>query len=510
MYDSEEKGTKYYTNIFIAICIIWFLIWSFLPFFLFEGIFCDITEYVALTNQQFFWGHDKQPYFGMWLIKTTAWFGDLKAGYFLSQICVLICSIAIWKLARACLSEALSLISVIFFLITPTYTCFSLDFCQNVQLQALWLLIILYFYKSLISQKYSDWILLGLFCGLGLMTKYFTAFLFVPMALFTLFTNEGRASFSKAGIYLCAILFLVIILPNFIWLVNNDFISFTYGIDEARLENIPPFLNHFTSPLRVIGLILINFLFSIIMLFTLLRKRDSKSYSYVPNIYKKYVISMTLFPLILIILFTGVEGSYIKMEWLYPTVGMFGIFAMIFWRPDITKQKVNKCLIYSGYATFFGILVTLYAVMYYFPYKYSSMAVIPYPSPAISKDITKVWYDSYPAPVKYVIGPYRFASMIAVCDPNHPETIYMNWDYRNRYPLYKSAVEEEGAILIWKGSERPEWFEKLNGATITKYQTRNYFRAVKPWFEELIKSWSGETPKTQDVSFAFIPPRNKN
>ncbi|HBM15537.1 MAG TPA: hypothetical protein DD381_04220 [Lentisphaeria bacterium] len=508
MHNTDTKDGKFYSNVFIIFCAIWFIIWSFIPFFLFEGVFCDVLEYTALVNHDFSWGYDKQPYFGVWLTGATSLFGDLQFSYLCCQLCVIITAFAIWKLASYFLPPAQSLLSVIFILITPTYFFFSFVFCQNIILQALWALILLYFYRSLVKQKAIDWLLLGLFCGLGLMTKYFTVFLFVPMALFIIFSKEGRASFSKAGIYLCAILFLLIILPNFIWLLNNDFIAFTYGINVAKLDANPTILYHILSPLHVVGLVVANFIISIIMLFSFFSKRDSTSTYSISSFDKKYINLMCFSPLLLIIIFAFIEGSYIKMEWLFPTIGLFGIFAIMYWRPSITRKNFTKAIIYSAAITVLAIVVNLFALMYYFPYKYPTMYIMPLPANNIAKDVLKEWYKAYHTPIKFVLGPIHFSSMVSNFDQNHPRAIYMDSDYRDLYPEYKSAIDKYGAILIWYGKESPKWLNEIEDTKILDYQTKSYNRAVKPWFEKLIKKWTGESPRTIEVSFAFIPPKD--
>jgi 4-amino-4-deoxy-L-arabinose transferase-like glycosyltransferase len=325
---NSETGLNSYTKIFISICIAWFIIWSTIPFFLFEGVFSDTIEWIANTQNNFSWGYDNHPYLGAWILGSVAFWGDLRLAYFGCQVCIFASLLSIWKFARYFRAPAESLIAASIILLTPTYSFLNLVFTQNVVLMAIWPLIILFFYKALLHQKYIDWLLLGLFCGLGLMTKYFCVFLFVPMALMMLFTKEGRVSFNKIGFYLCSAVFLIVIIPNIIWLFNNDFSSIDYAFYRTRLKETVPIISHVTSPIKCVGLILANFIVSIPLLIICFSKRTPVSISTLPAFTRKFINIMGITPLLLVVMFALTTGAYIKPEWLFPTTILFGVIAV--------------------------------------------------------------------------------------------------------------------------------------------------------------------------------------
>jgi hypothetical protein len=219
---------------------------------------------------------------------------------------------------------------------------------------------------------------------------------------------------------------------------------------------------------------------------------------------------MGITPLLLVIVFSLITGGYIKPEWLFPTTILFGIMTVMYWRPHINENKIKKCLAYAICITFFVILGTLFAVLYYFPYKYGSMQIMPYPTYSISNDITNEWHNEFRQNIKYVVGNFKFASIMSVFSQDRPKALFLDFHYRNRYPDYKDDIDQYGAIIIWRGSTPPTWMENFKNEPLTTYQTRAYARAVKPWFAKFIKNVTGENPLTQDISFAFIPPRESS
>ncbi|HBM16403.1 MAG TPA: hypothetical protein DD381_08705 [Lentisphaeria bacterium] len=506
---SSEITDKYYLKVLIWICVIWFLVWSFVPFIFFEGIFSDIFTSSVVIKQHLTWGYNRQPYFGTWLSGGVFLFGDLRFGYLCCQIFILICILSIWKLARYFLPRAESLIAVLLVLVTPTFSFLNLVFCQNVMLMGFWALIILFFYKALLNQKYIDWLLLGLFCGLGLMTKYFCAFLFVPMALLILFTKEGRSSFTRLGLYFCGIVFLIAIIPNIIWLFDNQFVSVTYGLKRTDLTTVIPLMDHIFSPLKSIGLIVGNLALAIILVFACFPKRNSEPVYAISSFTKKYINLMCLTPLLILILFAVITGGYIKPEWLFPLSVPLGVFAVMYWRPVISKEKFNKFLVLASIVLILAVIGILFAIMYYYPYKHDKMEVTPYPTYPIANVMTEEWHKEYHQQLKYVIGEYQFAAIVSYFGEDHPTAIVMDPLAPVPYSQYMNDIKKYGALLIWRGSELAPWMDKFKDDSITKYHTKAFSMPVKPWFERLIKNWTGEIPKTQDISFAFIPPQNE-
>lgn len=505
---NSKTDVDYYTKVFILTCISWFFTWSVIPFFLYEGVYSDIIEWIANTQNDFSWGYDNHPYFGAWVIGSVDFWGDFRLAYLGCQTCLFVSVLSVWKLARYFLAPAESLIAVLFILLTPTYSFQNLVFSQGVILMAIWPLIILFFYRALLNQKNMDWLLLGLFCGLGLMTKYLCALLFVPMAWIMLFTKEGRASFRHAGFYLCSIVFLVIILPNIIWLFHNDFSTVDFAFHRTRLKETVPIIAHVTSPVKCVGLILANFIVAIALLFICFAKRSPVSIPAVPPFARKFVTIIGLAPFLMIIVLTLLTGAFIRNEWLHPTTILFGVMVVVYWRPYINENKIKKCLAYAICITFFTVLGTLFAVLYYYPYKHSAMQSIPLPTYSIANDITREWHKQFSENIKYVAGYFRFAAIMSVFSQDRPNALFMDFHYRNRYPDYKDDIDRYGAIIIWRGNTPPTWMENFKNEPLTTYQTRAYARAVKPWFAKFVKNVTGENPLTENISFAFIPPRD--
>ena len=119
--------------------------------------------------------------------------------------------------------------------------------------------------------------MLGIFSALGFLSKYLFIYLLISLILLFIylvyFLKDRKFDFK----YLISIeVFLVLLIPHIIWLFNNEFITLTYGLERAGVEN-PNIIDHVKFPVKSFFLIkqigiLIPFLILIFLLIHLLKK----------------------------------------------------------------------------------------------------------------------------------------------------------------------------------------------------------------------------------------------
>jgi hypothetical protein len=131
----------------------------------------------------------------------------------------------------------------------------------------LWWVLVAYFTIRLLrTEDPRWWLAIGASVGLGLLTKYAIAFYIAGILAGVVFTSARRYLASKwfwAGIAVALLIFL----PNFVWLVRHDFISYHFlqhihmrDVNEGRAEGYlkGQFLlnvNLFAAPVWIAGLV---------------------------------------------------------------------------------------------------------------------------------------------------------------------------------------------------------------------------------------------------------------
>src|SRR6266568_351119 len=141
---------------------------------------------------------------------------------------------------------------------------------QYTSFDFLWWVLIAYFTVRLLrTENPRWWLAIGAFVGIGLSTKYSITF-FVAGILGGVALSQARR-YLKSGWFWCGIaVALLIVLPNFLWLVRHDFISYHFlqhiharDVGEGRAAGFlkDQFLiciNVFATPLALAGLVLFS------------------------------------------------------------------------------------------------------------------------------------------------------------------------------------------------------------------------------------------------------------
>lgn len=503
----EDVDRKYLRGM-VFLCSSWLLIWTLLPILLLDNAYIDVLENVV-WGRHFQFGYDKNPYLGAWLTRLgyIATGNGLWISYLLSQLSVLICFICVWKLARKFMSSAYAFLSVIFLTGVLFYGIKTLELNDDVIEIALWPLTMLFFYRALVGRSNCDWLLVGLFAGLSFMTKYYGVVLFVPMAVIMLVTGEGRRAFRQWGLYGCIGVFVLLSLPNIIWLFQHEFVAINYAFCRANLKAncSVPWQDHFLQPLRFVNR-MIPVVIAPLIAFGVFFFRRSARWNTVSPFNRTFVTILCFGPFVMTLLFSLLTGGELKYSWMVPGFSLLGLFVVMAWQPLITPWRLKLFVTFAVIFLLSCMFAFAFDVLYRQPYKKKNCAYENFPGEVVSRDLTELWHQRFGLPVKYVIGDREEACNFAVYSADLPEGFFS----ANR--LYSSWIDEadvlrSGAIILWKGNmaKMPAWANKYKAMTerVEFFPTRNYPRSVKSWFKPLL---GNREPKPVPITFAFIKP----
>ena len=100
------------------------------------------------------------------------------AYYLLSQICIVVSFLVVFKLAEDFFDNKIyNLLSVLLLEGIYFYNFTTPEFNVNVCLIPFWSLSVFYLWRGIKNNKILDWLLLGLFAGLGFLSKYLFVYL---------------------------------------------------------------------------------------------------------------------------------------------------------------------------------------------------------------------------------------------------------------------------------------------------------------------------------------------
>ena len=388
------------TNIFFIFALSHLIIWTLVPSLTNKNLPLDTIEALA-WGSNLDWGFNKHP-------PVSAFFPEVFfqifgsqdwVFYLLSQIFVLVAFYYVFKFANEVLGNVkLSLISVLLLESIYFYNFTTPEFNVNVCQLPFWSLVVYYSWKIYQAReiKFIDCFLIGLFAALGFLSKYLFIYLLISinsLFIYLIFIKKIKKFDFK---YLVIIeVFIVLLVPHLIWLLNNDFITVSYGLKRTGLEGTG-ILDHFKYPIiflfKQIGILIPFFL----LVYLLVKKIKFKI-----NLKDKkllFLIFVNILPIGLMFITSLVTGSKVRTMWMTPFYLFFGVLFVYSLQSQINIKKINSFLYGFLFLFFFSPIL----------YSYESISKTDkrtdYPGKEIAAKVQIIWNQDFDKEIEFVTG----------------------------------------------------------------------------------------------------------
>ena len=388
------------TNIFFIFALSHLIIWTLVPSLTNKNLPLDTIEALA-WGSNLDWGFNKHPPMSAFFPEVFFQiFGSQDwVFYLLSQIFVLVAFYYVFKLSNEVLGNVkLSLISVLLLESIYFYNFTTPEFNVNVCQLPFWSLVVYYSWKIYQAReiKFIDCFLIGLFAALGFLSKYLFIYLLISINLlfiYLIFIKKIKKFDFK---YLVIIeVFIVLLVPHLIWLLNNDFITVSYGLKRTGLESTG-ILDHFKHPIiflvKQIGILIPFFL----LVHLLVKKIKFKI-----NLNDKkllFLIFVNILPIGLMFITSLVTGSKIRTMWMTPFYLFFGVLFVYSLQSQINIKKINSFLYGFLFLFFFSPIL----------YSYESISKTDkrtdYPGKEIAAKVQIIWNQDFDKEIEFVTG----------------------------------------------------------------------------------------------------------
>ena len=376
------------------------ILWTLVPSLTNDNLPLDTIEHLA-WGSNLDWGFEKHPPVVAFFLEIFYQiFGPQDWVYYLlSQIFVVTAFIVVFKFAQEIFKDkTLSLLSVLLLEGVYFYNFTTPEFNVNVCQLPFWTLCVYYSWKLFDKQEVSfkDCFLLGVFAAIGFLSKYLFIYLLLAVDLLFFYVIVVKKYKKFNFKYLVSLeVFIVLLVPHLIWLVNNDYVTITYGLARTGLDN-SSLLNHIIYPLIFLGKQVGILIPLFIMSFFLVKKFKFK----ISLKDKKllFLIFINLVPIGLVFLTSMIIGSKIRTMWMTPFYLFFGVLIIYLIQAQINLKKLN------GFISAFLILF----IFSPFAYAYISITETDkrtdYPGKQMAIKIQYVWKQDHQEPINVVLG----------------------------------------------------------------------------------------------------------
>ena len=449
---------------FFLIAALHFIFWTAAPSLGFSSPPLDVIEN-RLWGNEWLIGTYKHPPLQAWLTQISYQFGGVSAIYAMSQIFVIATAAALFLLGRDMSDPQTGLLAAVIYFFCYYATVPTPEFNANIVSAPFWAFAG-YFLWQLITRGeaagLSMWLGLALSVALAFYAKYSVLFLLIGLLIATVTQPKGRALFKSIKIYGCAVLTVIICLPNIIWLLTNDLQPLHYA--ASRAEPLVG-LSYLTNPLNFSISIGLAFLLPVL----LIRLAGAKFIAQnIGQLKSRFINCVAFIPLLAMIVISVINGTGLKSMWGASAAVWVALFIAIHSTSIWQMPHLSRAL---PVATFLFFLMPLAVGGYSI---YSAGTAWPqrtaWPGAKITSTVLDAWKTHRDDVPKIIIGPTFEAGLIAHFSPDNP-TVLTDGSFAKSPWVTLKMIDESGALLVWTGVDGLLTYpHSISGIEMTPFQ----------------------------------------
>ncbi len=386
--------TKNTYKTFYLFLFIHLLVWTLVPTLTNKNLPLDTIEALA-WGSNLGWGFGKHPPLSAFAVEIFYQiFGNQDwAFYLLSQIFVIIAFFVVYKFSEDFLKNRnYAFLSVLLLEGIYFYNFTTPEFNVNICQLPFWALSVLYAWKGFKNNRASDWLLFGLFAGLGILSKYLFIYLLIAMDVFFCYMLIKNKFSLKSLVSLIS--FFLVLLPHIVWLIDNNYTTITYALH--RTGDPASLLDHLKNPIIFLGK-----QFGILIPFFLLFLFLIKKIQFKINLKDKkllFLLSINIVPIILMLLTSIIMGAKIRTMWMTPFYLFFGTLLIYIFQSKINLKNFRKFVL--AFIFLFSLSPSIYA--------YISITEInkrtDYPGKEIAHLVQSRWDKNFSNEIGIIVG----------------------------------------------------------------------------------------------------------
>lgn len=441
----------------------YFVAWSLLPALLGNSLPLDVVEGIHWGRE---WqaGYYKHPPLPSWLLypayAALGWVGPML----LSQLCIMLALFFVYRLGSRLLSPEHAAIGTLLVMGIYYYSWPSVEFNHNIAQLPIWAALGYYGFLCLQEPRLRHWLLLGLWCGLGMLTKYSVAIMILVL-LGYMVISPYRRLWRTLGPWLTIAVSLLVFVPNGLWLVQHDWLPLHYAAERSATS----------QRTAALELVITQVLMHLPLLLIVLVSRPWKlSPSSEPRTWRlltphaSYLWTIALAPFLLVVAMSVVTGKDMRQMWASPMWNFSGLLAVALlpanWLP--THERLAK----RGIAIWLLLVTMLMVVFVQWGLQLRGKpSRMHWPAKTIATQVQSTWQTLSSCPLQVISGDSWLAGLAAM--PVTAQAPHLLIDNTPNYaPWVTPALLQQGTLWIWNANEpqpaTPEALRQIDNPAI--------------------------------------------
>ncbi len=456
-----------------AFLVVLVLIWWLLPALLQHNLPLDVIELLA-------WGCEwqvayyKHPPLPAWILEAIAIVSGRwpPALYLAGPLASAASLFAVWRLGCAMIGKQRAMLAVLAQTGVVYFTIFAPEFNHNVILLPLWAALGLAGYRAAFTTGNrrivcARWAWFGVLAALGMLGKYTTVLLLLPLLLLTVLHPRLRRVWAGPGPWLALTIALLLLLPHLMGLWRIDFAPVLYA--SGRALGPTHWYDHIVNPLLFAVAQFGDIAAALLALVLLAWRRPGEPLAMpgptlLPPEQRAYLATITWAPAGLAVAASAILGLQLKDMWGYPMWCFVGLFLMTEVVGSVTRDGLRRFTV--AWLAILIIVPVIFTVQQTIGGRFLRKPMRgQFPGPELARLVEQRWHAlAGDTKLAIVAGDTWIAGSIAFYAYERP-SVFIDADSARSPWITPAALTRLGAVLIWQEpGGQPDWLGRFPAA----------------------------------------------
>lgn len=330
-----------------------------------------------------------------------------------------------------------------------------------------WIAVVYLAWRAVEENRTLLWVVLGFAAAFSLYGKLSSVFLAVGIGVWFLTDHKARRNLLSIGPWLAIFVLACLLSPLVAWLLRNDLQPIIYA--QSRTGDLDTevaakfFANVVLIQLPLLAVLAISRLLPgqpPKQLIAPTQGPDDLQTSARHARGLRYLLIVTVVPVLVPIVVGLVRGSGLRASWLSPAMNTAGLMFVALATASLSLSMVQRT---ARVATALGLATAaLYVTLLVLPVRSGNPARVNWPSAEIAQRFSDIWQRETRAPLKIVAGDMWVAGLIGYRASTQP-SLLTDGDFTISPWVTPARLRREGALVIWhdRGDTLPPSLAKL-------------------------------------------------
>jgi 4-amino-4-deoxy-L-arabinose transferase-like glycosyltransferase len=378
--------------------------WTILAAWLPSSMDLDSVEQV-IWSRTWQWGYYKHPPMpSLILYVLNHLFGSPSIGLtvFAAQGGNVVALIYVWLLAKRLLPQQLAIVAVLITSLIAYHNFRAFAFNHNTVSLPFTAAALYYFYCAIRQpERLLLWLLVGVAGGLAMLTKYSAILVLASFVIYLLWERLWKNPLVLRGLLLSIVAFALVFSPNIIWLVEHDWLPFTYLDKQLTTSG---------GRLELLGNFLANqgirwwYTLLAVWLLTRISPRHNAPIDEPNNDDRRFLLIMQFSPLLLAMLPLLIKGNSLNSNWVSAFFLPSGILLVHYLFRSYEQSQLLKNTSRLVWGIQIVILLIFFGGSVLYPTMTGRSARTNYPSQELANTVSAIWHEHQQQPLSIVIA----------------------------------------------------------------------------------------------------------